>query len=798
MEKLEIQARKPDLIFYHKNAEISYDPTNKFYQATFPVEFEKQAYDFLESFINLVFADDKFKEFGALPKDRKMTDFYFDLLTEFGNLPWDKYNAWYFNKKARLQESVRQVIINAITQQGPLKIENFEFFAWLALVNFISVIIEEYFIKHFEKLNIMKETLRYFLGQAFETVLTEVFEDPSVDRLRAEKTPNDKGKIAPLINRYMLIFTDIADISHMERMLFNRDRSVFIDRDIWNKLMHAFELLAKASRRFIVHDKMRHILSDMGSVRLIIAGRQDRRLFVKMVRGDRELMQKLAAKAERRVITDMLREIVAETGSSRLLNVIRQDASIEDMFFDPKLRLSIMKILREIGNKRSEQAIRYMGAAADRVERSAHGFFRQLSPKEFERIVLASLENFSYYLRVVDNFNCVRGKYGKKSAYSDELSGLKIMRQTVIKPIVMEDTGRESMECVTIADDQKTRIENMYEEGNLFYIRGEGSMYPGVEGSVRAKKLFMFADLRNSTETTMKLTKDTAGYLTPYLNTVYTVSKDYSGTEIYFAGDGYAAHFNTVAECVRSAYMIHLEFVKLRREAEDKIKTREKELHKELLRIKAITPDMKISAKRGEPGEFMTAELVDFLKIIGRSPEISAENAVRALAEQYSMPKVEIGIGVTLGELFFAVIGEENVRFNIVLSPSLTQAARLSGSNPEVKQYLEKLYGLKNIPRKVYVSNKKLFNQGIVITNEVFNMLRTEVEMYMIGQEEIGLSYGVFYYYDKVLDRYISLSKLEQGITLKGMDEDVEVFEVFTPSTSADAFVADWIKKNKK
>ena len=58
-----------------------------------------------------------------------------------------------------------------------------------------------------------------------------------------------------------------------------------------------------------------------------------------------------------------------------------------------------------------------------------------------------------------------------------------------------------------------------------------------------------------------------------------------------------------------------------------------------------------------------------------------------------------------------------------MLSPSLTQAARLSGSNAEVKKYLETLYGIKNIPRKVYVREKKLFNQGIVITNDVFNKL---------------------------------------------------------------------------
>jgi hypothetical protein len=798
MAKLVIQPRQLDLVFFHKNSEISYDPTNKFYQATFPAEFEKQTYDLIDSLINLVFGDDKFKEFGALPKDRNMTDFYFDLLEEFGNLSWEKYNIWYFNKKAGFQESVKKIIINAITQQAPLKIDDFEFFVWLSVVNFISVMIEEYFIKHFEKLNIMKETLLNFIGQAFEIVLNEIFEDSAIDGLRAETTAYGKGKIAVLISRYMLIFNDMADISRLEKIMFGRDRCVFIDRTILNKLTHAFEILAKVSRRFEVREKIRHIVSDMGLVKIMLSNKADRKAFIKLVRGDGEFVQKMTVKTEKDAVIKLIREVVAETGSSQLLNVVRQDGAIEDMMFDPKLRISIMKILHEIGNKKSRETIKYIIEAADRVERSTHRFLKQLFPKEFERILLANLENFSYYLRTTGNFQAVRSKYGRQSAYGDELTGIRIIRQTAIKSVGTGEPGRESVECVMIPGDQKTRIENMYEEGNLFYIRGEGAIYPGVEGSVRSRKLFMFADLRNSTETTMKLTKDTAGFLTPYLNTVYNVSKEHNGNEIYFAGDGYAAHFNSVAECVRTAYMIHMEFAKLRREAEDKIKQKEKALYKELVRIKAITADMKVAGKTGEPGEVLTGELVSFLKIIKRSPDINVETAIRALAEEYSMPKVEIGIGVTLGELFFAVIGGDKVRFNIVLSPSLTQAARLSGSNPEVKQYLEKLYGIKNIPRKVYVNNRKLFNQGIVLTNEVFNLLRAEADLKMLEGESIGLSYNVYYYYDKELNKYISLSKLEQGIVLKGMEGDVEVFEVFTPATSADAYINEWIMKNRK
>ncbi|HPD19597.1 MAG TPA: hypothetical protein PLF61_08030, partial [Candidatus Goldiibacteriota bacterium] len=291
------------------------------------------------------------------------------------------------------------------------------------------------------------------------------------------------------------------------------------------------------------------------------------------------------------------------------------------------------------------------------------------------------------------------------------------------------------------------------------------------------------------------LTKDTAGFLTPYLNTVYKMSKENNGNEIYFAGDGYAAYFVSVTDCIRSAYVIHREFAKLRREAEEKVRQKEKLLFKKLVSAEVITPDLKYN-KGGFDRKGLDQEEMDCLNIIEADNGQHVELAIKRVSEIYSMPRIEIGIGITFGELFLAVIGEENVRFNIVLSPNLTQAARLSGSNAEVKVYLEKLYGVKHLPRRVYVNEKKLFNQGVVITTDVFNQLKTQVEIGIIEKEKIGLSYNVFYYFDKTLGRYISMSKLEQGIQLKGIEGDVEIIEVFTPATEADSFINNWLIKN--
>ncbi|HNZ28503.1 MAG TPA: hypothetical protein PKJ42_00790, partial [Candidatus Goldiibacteriota bacterium] len=100
-EKTGLNARKIDLEFYCKNAEVSYDPSNKFYRVTFDFSFEKEVYDFVESFVTLVITDDKQKEFGALPADPPMTGMYFGILADFGSLGWDRYSAWYYGTRAR-------------------------------------------------------------------------------------------------------------------------------------------------------------------------------------------------------------------------------------------------------------------------------------------------------------------------------------------------------------------------------------------------------------------------------------------------------------------------------------------------------------------------------------------------------------------------------------------------------------------------------------------------------------------------------------------------------------------------
>lgn len=796
MAKTPLVSSKLDLKFTHKDTEISYDPSNTFHQVTFSYNFEKELHDFIDSLVSLCFTDEKFRDFGALPHDFNMTSLYFDMLRDFPRLPWESYNRWYYERKARFSGVFRELILNSINTEKDSGIKGFEFFSWASAATLTALMVDEYFMKHFEKLKIMKETLVYIISRALEIVFYEVYADSFVDKYRAEKTGADKKNIEPLTSRYCLVYYDQADRTHIEKMIFSRDAVIFIERETANGMMQVFETVVEASKRVERKDTPFNVYADDRNIRLILAGKKEKKMFVKLCRKDRALSGRVTAHREKKMIFKALTALAASGPSQELLNVIRHPEVINDMFEEKKALAYILKALKSMKKTDADSLAAKIKEACSRVERSKNRIFNTLSAGSFEKALASAAEDFSLHLRMIKEYTEIRKRFGRRSAYGEELSGIKIMRQGEIKNVLDEETGLSQDQLVPIPMDKKTRIENLFEEGNIFYMRADAKMSASTAGAKRGKKFFMFADLRNSTETTMKLTKDTAGFLTPYLNTVYSVSKSQAGSEIYFAGDGYAAHFNSAADCVRTCYMIHSEFAKLRRDAAGKLKEKEKELFKKLVHGKIIDENYTVKIS-GEPDSSCGEDIKDFVKLAEKNPGINVMDAVNLVAKEYSMPMVEIGIGITMGELFVAVIGEGEVRFNIVLSPSLTQAARISGSNNDIKAYLEKLYGIKNMPRKAYAREKKLFNQGIVVTDEVFDALRKEVQMEAVNANAAGLSFDSYYYFDSVVNRYICMSKLEDTIMLKGIEGEVEVFEVFTPAAQTDGFINDYLKKRQ-
>jgi len=796
MQKNKIELLPPviNIDFLYKNAEVAIDPTNKFYQVTFQFDYEKEVYEFINNFVNLVFSSEGFKDFGALPYDKNMVGFFFNVYTEFNDINWQRFSEWYYSNKNRLSLKTRNIVLNAINQEKVTKIKDLEFFTWVAVITLFSNILEEYFFKHFEKFNVIKDTLLILLGEIFEIILREIFDDAEINKIRIEKTGADKNKIKPLINKYLIIYNDIADLTSIEKMIFSKDKDFFIDKKIFSAIFQNFEIVLSNSKKFLIHGNLKNILSNINLIKLILSDKRDKKIFIKNIKKDKDLKEYLIVKYEKSIILNLIKDIIKDTGSSELINFIKHENVIEDMFYDNKVRNYLKKILKPLLNKKVKELWNYVWEATDRVTRSKNTFFNTIHKKEFEKILDKILENFSKVLSVMNNFNIIRQKYGKRTRYRDEMLGIKILRQSIIK--IFTENNREKVECQMISDDQKTRIENMYEEGNLFYVREKGDFYSGMQERSGRKKFYLFADLRNFTETTMKLTKDTASFLTPYLNSVYKISKENDGTEIYFAGDGYASHFNKITDAIRTAYLIQFEFYKLRKEAEEKIRDKEKSILSELLKNGIIDTNKEFTGKKIDEKN-LKDEIKEILKIISKNKEINIDTVVRKIAEENSMPSVEIGIGITEGELFVAVIGEENVKFTIVLSPSLNQAARLSGSNPEVKEYVEGLYGIKNLPKKVFTHKKKLFNQGIVITRDVYNTLRNEVEVFFVEKEKINLSYDIYYYFDKKLEKFISMMKLEEGVILKGIKNEIEIFEIFSPATTVCSYIDNWISNNR-
>ncbi|GEM_PF-6504959 len=794
-DKVEIFPVEIDINFVHKNSEVSYDPTNKFYQVTFLYEFEKEVFDFINSFVNLVFSQYGFKDFGALPADKNMVDFFFLTFSEFNDLNWQKYSEWYYNNKSKMHLKLRNIILNAIENQKKTKIQDFEFFTWLSIVTLFSSIIEEYFFKHFEKFSILKDTLHFLLGKIFEIILIEIYEDKEIDKIRIEKLGSEKSKIKPLINRYVIIYNDIADFASIEKIIFSKDKAIFIDRTILTKFLQIFENIVQNSNKVKLHGNLKNILSNTNYIKLMLSFKKEKKLFLKSIDKEKEFKERLIVKYEKSIVLNMLKDIIRDIGSNELLNFIKQEEAIEDMFFDVKLRSYLAKIIKPFETKKTKKLLGYINDATERISRSHNRFFNTVSGKELGKIITTTLENFSYYLTITNNFHTIRQKYGKRTAYSDEMFGVKLLRQSVIKSYV--ENAKEILDCQMITNDKKVRIENIFQEGSLFYIREDGLMYPGEEEKQGKKRFFLFADLRNFTETTMKLTKDTASFLTPYLNSVYRISKEHNGNEIYFAGDGYAAHFSKITDAIRASYFIQAEFNKLRKQADEKVKEKEKKIYLDLIKLGIINSNKQILNLKIDE-RYLSEDIKEVLHFINLDKKENIEEIIKKIAQEYSMPIVEIGIAITEGELFIAVIGEENIKFNIVLSPNLNQAARLSGSSPEVKEYVDKLYGMKNLPKKVFSHKKKLFNQGIVITQEVYNSLRNEVEIFFVDKEKIGFSFDIYYYFDRVLEKYITFTKVEEPVNLKGINYDIEIFEIFSPATQVGPFIENWIANSKK
>jgi class 3 adenylate cyclase len=292
----------------------------------------------------------------------------------------------------------------------------------------------------------------------------------------------------------------------------------------------------------------------------------------------------------------------------------------------------------------------------------------------------------------------------------------------------------------------------------------------------------------------MKLTKDTASFLTPYLTAVDTEAQAAQGERIYFAGDGYAAHYRYSADAIRAAYNLAGRFIQLRSQSTEEHRRRVKAIYQEAkaLNLPWLKPRTLEKSLGSLKAGTVSAEVRAFLQQLASQPaeSITEEILMKVLiklASDYCMPRVEVGVGLTSGELFQAMVGaEDRPKYPIVISPALTQAARLSGSSDAVKKHIEEKLP-QPFPFHAHAWDQKLFNRGIVITDEVYEKLQTEVHIKKVEQKiKIFEKESFFYYYDTRLNKRLILRNIPETIALKGISKPCHIYEVILPYSVTD------------
>ncbi|NTV53476.1 MAG: hypothetical protein HGA76_10760, partial [Candidatus Firestonebacteria bacterium] len=444
---------------------------------------------------------------------------------------------------------------------------------------------------------------------------------------------------------------------------------------------------------------------------------------------------------------------------------------------------------------------KHLVPSARRALRDAQTFLRRghrqwlgrLSRAELTAALETALERWTGFLTLQTDAQRLGTRYAQGQKADPGRTGFKLWRGCALVYADAPGPEQDRLKCAPQWEKLRQDLDNAFAEGNLFLCRTQGDIYPG-DRERRQQSTFLFADLRNSTETTMKLSKDTASFLTPYLTAVDTEAQACQGERIYFAGDGYAAHYQRAADAIRAAYNLAGRFIQLRAQSTEEHRRRVKSMYQEAQALKL--PWLKPRALEKSLGLLkdaaVSAETRAFLQELAAQPaENLAEEALMKVlvksASDYCMPRVEVGIGLTCGELFQALVGaEDRPKYPIVISPALTQAARLSGSSDAVKKFIED-HLPQPFPFHAHAWEQKLFNRGIVVSDEVFEKLQTEVHIKKIEHKiKIFEKETFLYYFDTRLNKRLILRDMPEPVILKGIAKPCHIFEVILPYSVTD------------
>ena len=826
MRTKKVLPKRSDCFFFdHKPSEINYGGKMRFQQVAFlpaqdkDIDFEIMIFRVINRFAeiiqerspksDLIFAEWQSSQEDVFVDDTggellvfkawhsELADIFFDQWCETPLLSLKNFQAWIKHEVIDLAKAYRRLRMNAIVQEPSAGIHRLNYYVSLAITTIIAEMISEYFEKQLEQLGKLATRARYTLGRVLCLVFMTIEESAALSQVRGKElgtTVLDEG-CRRLLNPFVLGFIDIADIGMVEEVLAGPNPHQ-ISHQLRSQLISLFNTVLSTSKVWETHN-LKRVLANPAALKEIMETHKDRKRMTRALRRNRELRAKIVFENVRLRLRHVLREYLRTTAhADDILPYVYNERQMEEIFTKPAVQRRFFKVLKKKATPAREQVMQVAQAGIKMIKRSRRKLFGGLSKRDQDYEFEDVLKRFGNLLAYSEDFNQVRSRYGRDSNRAINWQGIRIWRIQNLRYNHQAKNSRERLLLMNVLDKCQAEIKNNFAEGNLFLLRSSGEIYPQQQQR-RGRVVFLFADLRNSTETTMKLTKDTASYLTPYLTAVNSSALKFQGKRIYFAGDGYAAYYEKAADAIRASFEITAQFNKLCKISSEEHLREAKEIYQA---ASGLGLDLRHPAKLKQgitalkPG-CLTKKAEDFLMELSRvENETIHEDVLKKIlaniAAVHSMPRVDVGVALTNGELFFALVGDERdkdtEKIPIVISPQLTQAARLSGSSDQVKNYIDSHLS-QPFFFNTYTWDKKLYNRGIVITEEMFEQIKQEMDVTPLFVSDAEFKKEKLYAYeDRKIQRRTIIRENTEPVMLKGIDQPCRVYEVATMGSVLD------------
>jgi class 3 adenylate cyclase len=786
-------------VFEHKPSEVNYGGQTRFHQAAFPPAdgepdgLEAIVFHAVRRLVQLV--HDPEPQPGPVSnwRDSALQDFFYDQWCVTPRMSPQAFQQWQANEIGAVADAYRRLRCNAVRQERETDIPNLNVWVAQLAVLLIADVIHEYFEKNISLDRSTAWQLRMTLGRCLALALTAAESHADLARWRKEKfgAPDANPEVLRLINPWTLCWPGPADELTPERLLHGLN-PYRISLRTYTAWLDFFNEFFKAGRWFECTS------IDAGFADPQTLGRlwehiPERKRLLTWIRRERLFREQLVLEIACEQVRTWFRQKLGTQADSESAGSLGSNRFLEDFLKNAPTRRRFIKQLKLRHKELAKPAQEILGDAKHFLQRSRRRWLGRLSRAELSEVLQRSLGRWTDFLFQYRNFQRIRSRYARVSHKSVGWNGVKLWRGYELNYSESPDDEHDRLACTPLWDRMKLEMDNAYTEGNLYLCRAQGDIYPGTQER-RRRSAFLFADLRNSTETTMKLTKDTASFLTPYLTAVDFEAQACQGERIYFAGDGYAAHYHKSMDAIRAAYNLAGRFTQLRAQSSDEHRRKVKAMYLEAkaLSVPWLKPKALAKVLSAWGGKAITPEVMVFLRELAAMDTVSIAEVflmktLVKIAGDYCMPRVDVGVGLTCGELFVAMVGsDDRPKCPIVISPALTQSARLSGSSDVVKKYIEENLA-QPFPFNVFAWDKKLFNCGIAMTDDVFERLQSEVHIKNINQNEKQFEKEKFlYYYDTLLNKRIILRDIQETVALKGISKPCHLYEIILPYSVVD------------